>query len=101
MASRQNTTSNFYMRKWILGFSLFIFVYFILLIVANELKYDSVSTGILREFLTLPLLLAGLFLLVLTARNLVVEKPRSEYSFYSFIILLTTTIIMILYTIFS
>lgn len=88
-------------QKWILGFSLFIFTYFLLLVAAKELKYDSVPAGILRELLTLPLLLAGLFLLGLTARNLVVEKPKLAYSFYSFLILLATIIMMTLYTIFT
>lgn len=72
-------------------------IFFLVLLIINELKYDAMVIGVLRELLTLPFLALLIILLLISIVSLIKERFKiNSYPFFSLIILILTTALLIL-----
>lgn len=77
-------------------FSLLVFVYFSLLIVSNQLNYNPVFLGVVRELVTLPAIAGVLVLLALSVIAFVKGNFRLlSFPFYSLLLLALTIAVMV------
>jgi hypothetical protein len=90
----QPFTTPFMSNKTLFSLSLFVCIYFLLLITLYYFKIDAVAVGVVREILTLPMFVFFIVLLVIALTKTVKEKfnPHS-LAFISCCILLALLIV--------
>ncbi|MEI8114558.1 MAG: hypothetical protein WCI54_13060 [Bacteroidia bacterium] len=99
MATRKSVKKGGKNDKLVMILSLAIALYFGVMISTYYYKIDNSVLGFVREFLTIPALLLWLVLTVLSVIALSKENKKfSSLSFYTFLLLCITMVVLILTT---